>query len=238
MHCRHIVASSMSSAGQRMSDPVRRIAIVGGGTAGWMAAAILARRLKREIVHIHVVESPEIGTVGVGEATIPPIRQFNQALGLDENDFLRATRGTFKLGIEFRDWSRIGSRYIHPFGVHGLNAEHVSLHQEWLRLRTLGDETSFEEYSFNAMLAKADRFKRPTGQDAAPWSVFSYPFHFDAALYAEYLRGYAQARGVSRIERRVVNVVLRPENGFIHALQLDDGARVEADLFIDCSGFR
>jgi tryptophan 7-halogenase len=221
-----------------MSDPIRRIAILGGGTAGWMAAAILARRLERELVRIDVVESPEIGTVGVGEATIPPIRQFNQALGLDENDFLRATQGTFKLGIEFRDWSRLGRTYLHAFGVHGLKAEHVSLHQEWLRLRSFGDETSFEEYSLNAAVAKAGRFKRPTLQDAPPWPVFSYAFHFDAALYAEYLRTYAQARGVSRTERRVVNVELRPENGFIRALQLDDGEHIEADLFIDCSGFR
>jgi tryptophan halogenase len=203
-----------------------------------MAAAILARRLKRELVRIEVIESPEIGTVGVGEATIPPIRQFNQALGLEENDVLRATQGTFKLGIEFRDWSRLGRTYMHPFGVQGLNAEHVSLHQEWLRLRSLGDETSFEEYSLNAVVARAGRFKRPADQDAPPWPAFSYAFHFDAALYAEYLRRYAQARGVSRIERRVVNVELRPQDGFIHALQLDDGERVEADLYIDCSGFR
>jgi len=221
-----------------MRDPIQRIAIVGGGTAGWMAAAILARRLKRELVRIEVVESPDIGTVGVGEATIPPIRQFNHALGLDENDFLRATQGTFKLGIEFRDWSRIGRTYLHPFGLLGLNAEHVSLHQEWLRLRSLGEETSFEEYSCNAVVAKAGRFKRPTSQDAMPWDSFSYAFHFDAALYAEYLRGYAQARGVARVERRVVNVDLWPANGFIRALQLDDGQRIEADLFIDCSGFR
>ena len=203
-----------------------------------MAAAILARRLKRELVRIDVVESPEIGTVGVGEATIPPIRLFNQALGLDENDFLRATQGTFKLGIEFRDWSRPGRTYFHPFGMHGVNAERVSLHQEWLKLRALGDGASFEEYSLNAAVARADRFTRPTDRDAPPWPVFSYAFHFDASLYAEYLRRYAQARGVSRFERRGVNVEMHPESGFIRALQLDDGERIEADLFIDCSGFR
>jgi tryptophan halogenase len=221
-----------------VNDPIRRIAIVGGGTAGWMAAAILARRLKPDLVRIEVIESSDIGTVGVGEATIPPIRQFNQALGLDENDFLRATQGTFKLGIEFRDWSRLGRTYFHPFGVHGLNAEQVSLHQEWLRLQAAGDETSFEDYSLNTVVAKAGRFARPSERDASPWPIFSYAFHFDAGLYAEHLRRYAQARGVSRFERRVVQVDLHPESGFIRALQLDDGERVEADLFIDCSGFR
>jgi tryptophan halogenase len=216
---------------------IRDIAIVGGGTAGWMAAAILARRIGRGFGAIRVIESPDIGTVGVGEATIPPIRLFNNALGINEDEFLRKTQGTIKLGIEFRNWSKLGREYFHPFGAHGTSLEQVSLHQDWLKLRGFGDPTSFEDYSFNAVAARCGRV--PAGSpDASLASVFGYAFHFDAGLYAEYLRGYAQARGVVRLERRIVNVELRAEDGFIRAVQLDDGQRVEADLFIDCSGFR
>jgi len=217
---------------------VRGVAIVGGGTAGWMAAAILARRLGSGFGSIQVVESPEIGTIGVGEATIPPIRLFNDALGLDQSDFLRQTQGTLKLGIEFRNWARIGHEYFHPFGVHGTSAEQISLHQEWLKLRQMGEKHSFEDYSLNTVAARRGRVSGAGAGEAELWSVYSYAFHFDASLYAQYLRGYAQARGVSRIERKVVRVELRGEDGFIRALHLDDGTQIEADLFIDCSGFR
>jgi tryptophan halogenase len=217
---------------------IQGIAILGGGTAGWMAAAILARRLGRAFGDIRVIESPEIGTIGVGEATIPPIRLFNQALGIDEGEFLLKTQGTIKLGIEFKDWARLGRDYFHPFGAHGTSLEQISLHQDWLKLRLLGDAGSFEEYSLNTVAARLGRVCAGSAgdQDLAP--VFAHAFHFDAGLYAEYLRGYALARGVVRMERKVVEVELRGEDGFIQALHLDDGQRIEADLFIDCSGFR
>ncbi len=221
-----------------MSGRLRAIAIVGGGTAGWMAAAILARRLGQHCGPIHVIESPEIGTIGVGEATIPPIRLFNEALGLDESDFLRQTQGTIKLGIEFRNWARIGHSYFHPFGVHGTGLEQVALYQEWSRLRELGEPGSFEDLSLNTVAARRGRVLDFATGPQALRAVYSYAFHFDASLYAQYLRTYAQARGVTRIERKVQRVELRAEDGFIRALHLDDGTQIEADLFIDCSGFR
>jgi tryptophan halogenase len=214
------------------------IVILGGGTAGWMAAAILARRLNVVCGAIRVIESPEIGIIGVGEATIPPIRLFNQALGIDEEEFLHQTHGTIKLGIEFRDWSRLGHDYFHPFGAHGTRVEQVSLHQEWLKYRSLGQPQSFEEYSLNTVAARLGRVPALEASDDALSPVFAYAYHFDAALYAEYLRGYAQARGVVWLQRKVTEVELRGEDGFIRALHLDDGERIEADLFIDCSGFR
>jgi len=217
---------------------VRDIAIVGGGTAGWMAAAILARRMARGSSTIRVIESPEIGTIGVGEATIPPIRLFNSALGINEDDFLHKTQGTIKLGIEFRNWSRGGRDYFHPFGVHGTRLEQVSLHQDWLKLRHLGEPGSFEDYSLNTVAARLGRVAAGGEGDESLSPVFAYAFHFDASLYGQYLREYSQARGVVRIERKIVNVELRSEDGFIRALHLDDGQLVEADLFIDCSGFR
>jgi tryptophan 7-halogenase len=219
-------------------DRVRSIAIVGGGTAGWMAAAILARRLGPRFGPIRVIESPEIGIIGVGEATIPPIRLFNKALGIDEDEFLRRTRGTIKLGIEFKDWSRQGHTYFHPFGAHGTHLQQVTIHQDWLAVRASGTAGSFEDYSVNTVAAGLGRIPPCRGGNDSLAAVCAYAFHFDAALYAEYLRGYAMARGVSRIERKVVRVELRGEDGFIRALHLDDGQQVEADLFIDCSGFR
>jgi tryptophan halogenase len=214
------------------------VVIVGGGTAGWMAAAILARRLGTRFGSISVIESPEIGTIGVGEATIPPIRLFNTALGIDEGEFLSRTQGTIKLGIEFKDWPRQGHTYFHPFGVHGTSLQQVTIHQDWLAARESGTAGSFEEYSLNTVAARLGRVLPSGGAEDPLESVFAYAFHFDASLYAEYLRGYAQARGVSRVERKVVRVELRSDDGFIRALHLDDGQQIEADLFIDASGFR
>ena len=215
-----------------------RIAILGGGTAGWMAAASLARPLGRGRCAIQLVESPEIGTVGVGEATIPPIIAFNRMLEIDENDFMRKTQATVKLGIKFQDWWRRGHAYFHLFGRLGIDIENIPFHNYWLRLAQLGDDTDISAFSLPHMAATNGKFERPSQHSPWPQSSMRYAFHLDASLYALYLRRYAESRGVERLERKVVDVELRSDDGFISALVLEDGGRVEADFFIDCSGFR
>ncbi|TCP67629.1 tryptophan halogenase family protein [Sphingomonas sp. PP-CE-1G-424] len=223
-----------------MSDrALRSIAIIGGGTAGWMAAAALARVLGTHNVAITLVESEEIGTVGVGEATIPPIQAFNALLGIDEDAFVKATMGSFKLGIEFVDWLRPGTRYFHPFGVYGTDIGAVPFEGLWHRLRTQGLADPLEAYSICAQAAKDGRFMRPLADGGnTPLHRIGYAFHFDASLYARFLRTHAEAAGVVRREGRVVDVSLRAADGFVEAVTLASGARIEADLFVDCSGFR
>lgn len=220
------------------NKPIDSIAIIGGGTAGWMAAAALSRLLQRQPYKIRLVESEQIGTVGVGEATIPMLHIYNRFLGLDEAEFMRETQGTYKLGIGFRDWTRLGHFYIHPFGLPPTGLDMAPFHQCWLRLRAQGDDTPFEDYFIAAVAGKLGRFKHPSGDPKSPLSHLAYAFHFDASLYARYLRRYAEARGVERVEGKVTDVALRGEDGFIEAVTLDDGRRIEADFFIDCSGFR
>jgi hypothetical protein len=212
---------------------LRKIVIVGGGTAGWMTAAPLAQRLagRCEIV---LIESPEIGTVGVGEATLPTIRYYNAALGLDQADFIRKTQASFKLGIEFKDWGEIGSRFFHGFGDFGPKIENRSPHMHWLHLaRADRNIPSYENWSMATVMARNNRFAVP-GENAP----YSYAYQFDAGLYAVYLRDYAVQRGVQRIEATIEDVELRAEDGFIAAVKLRDGRRIDGDLFIDCSGFR
>ncbi|MBB5519710.1 tryptophan halogenase family protein [Amphiplicatus metriothermophilus] len=218
-------------------DPIRSVLIAGGGTAGWMAAAVLARAFGASL-SIRLVESEEIGTVGVGEATIPQIRHINNFLGLDENAFLRETRGTFKLGIQFNNWARLGDSYIHAFGDIGLPLGLSPFHHYWLRAQAEGKRAPLWDYSLNAEAAKNNRFSRLERVGDSPLAGIKYAFHFDASLYARYLRRYAEARGVERLEGRIADAARRGENGFIEAVVLENGKRLEADFFIDCTGFR
>lgn len=216
---------------------IRTVVIVGGGTAGWMSAAFLARTLAGTNVSITVVESEEIGTVGVGEATIPPIGFFNTVLGLDEADFMRATKATIKLGIEFDGWVSDGHRYLHPFGQFGGSVEGVSFHAFLLRARKNGLPANLWDYSPNAVAAAQGRFAPPPKDRQSPMDL-AYAYHFDAGLYARYLRAYAEARGVKRIDAVIDSVECRTDDGGVHRLHLRDGRTVEGDFFVDCSGFR
>ncbi len=221
-------------------EPIRRVVIVGGGTAGWMAAAGLSKVLgDLPGLSFTLVESDVIGTVGVGEATIPQIQAFNALLGLDENEFVRQTHATYKLGIEFVDWLRKGHSYVHPFGTYGIDMMGIEFHHFWLRGQALGDATDLDAYSIAAMAGKAGKFFWPDRTNPnSPLSKLGYAFQFDAGRYARYLRGQAEAQGVKRVEGRIVSVEQHGETGFIKAAVLDNGMRVEGELFIDCSGFR
>ncbi|MBX9795931.1 tryptophan halogenase family protein [Sphingomonas sp.] len=213
------------------------IVIVGGGTAGWMAAAALVRFAGRN-ARITLIESDEIGTVGVGEATIPQIKLFNQGLGIAEPDFVRATQGSFKLGIEFVGWGAADSRYIHAFGMVGQPLGLLPFHHYWLRARAEGSPVSLWDYSTGAQAAAANRFQPPADQPGRMPAGHDYAFHFDAGLYAAYLRRRAEAAGVIRREGRIADVRLRGEDGFVEGVTLADGTRIDGALFIDCSGFR
>lgn len=218
--------------------PIQKVTIVGGGTAGWMTAALLSRLFGRALT-IRLIESDEIGTVGVGEATIPQIRNFNGTLGLDENEFIRETQGSFKLGIQFVDWLRPGHRYMHSFGVvGGRNLGLVQFYQYWLKLRAMGFGAELGDYTFNTIASAQNRFMRPLDRPNSPLGSIAYAFHFDAGLYARYLRRRAEPAGVQRIEGKIVDVQLHPESGFVQSVRLQSGELVDGDLFIDCSGFR
>jgi tryptophan halogenase len=215
------------------------IAILGGGTAGWMCAAALRRQLAAQDYSITLVESDEIGTVGVGEATLPSIKGFNDMLGIDEADFMRRTRATFKLGIEFCGWARAGDRYVHPFGAFGEPWAGVEFQHHWLRAQLAGRQCApLQEYSFSVVAALSNVFEPPEADSKSIRSTYSYAYHLDAGLYAAFLRSWAVERGVRRIEGRVGEVRRHPETGYLTELILTSDARIEADLFIDCSGFR
>ena len=218
---------------------LRKIVIVGGGTAGWMAAATLSRLLEGRQIQITLVESAAIGTVGVGEATIPQITLFNRLLGIDENEFVSATQATFKLGIEFVDWTRKGHRYFHPFGSYGADMDGIPFHHFWLQQHQNGYATPLADFCLQDLAARQARFMRPDKQQRnSPLGHIAYAFQFDASLYAKYLRNYAQSRGVQRIEGRVENVSLNNTSGDVESLTLDNTNDIRGDFFVDCSGFR
>ncbi|MCM8730615.1 tryptophan 7-halogenase [Hephaestia sp. MAHUQ-44] len=221
-----------------MPAPIERLVIVGGGTAGWMAAAAFSRFLNNGHTKITLIESAEIGTIGVGEATIPPILTFNKMLGINENEFIAATQGTFKAGIEFVNWGAIGERYVHPFGFHGREIHGVAFHQLYLRARSRRPMPPISEWSMSGAAIRLGRFARPGTDASTPFNQLYYAYQFDAALYARFLRTYAERGGIERIEGKVVDVALNGESGFVETLTLADGRRIEGDLFLDCSGFR
>jgi tryptophan 7-halogenase len=227
----------MTSSDSKKSDrPIRSILIVGGGSAGWMTAAALSQTLNKGCT-ITLIESEKIGTVGVGEATIPTLKLFNQTLGLDENEFVKATRGTFKLGIQFVDWAKPGQRYFHPFGSYGRPFDTVSVHQHWLAGRA-ASAINLDDLCMAWAAASRGKFARPLTDQRHVLSTHDYAYHFDAALYAAFLRNYSEARGVVRLEGMIASVRQNGESGFVESVALEDGRVCAADLFIDCSGFR
>ena len=221
-----------------MERRIQDVVIVGGGTAGWMSAALFSKVLTTGY-RIRLLESDEIGTVGVGEATIPTIKFFNAALELDEDDFVSKTQGSFKLGIEFVNWARQGDRYTHGFGGIGQNWGILKCYQYWLKMRQLGKAPDLGQYSINTMAPRQAKFmRRRPEMKKSPLADIAYAFHFDASLYARYLRQYSEARGVIRIEGKIVGTELGEPDGSIAAVVLGSGERVAGDLFLDCSGFR
>lgn len=221
--------------------PIKKIVILGGGTAGWMTAAALANRFAKTECTIQLVESEQIGTVGVGEATIPHLRFFNETLGIDENEFMRRTNATYKTGIEFINWGRLGDAYIHPFGEYGHEINGTSFHHFWLKLRQAGVIDPIDNYSLPIIAAKFNKFEYPDTNRRSILSTYSYAFHIDASLYAKYLREYAEQKGVRRTEGKVVEVNQHKStdehHDFIKDVVLESGEIIAGDLFIDCSGF-
>lgn len=228
----------MSETHSTINDKKQHIVILGGGTAGWMSAAALAKLLPNNKFNITLVESDQISTVGVGEATLPHLRFFNQRLGIDEREFMRATQATFKVGIEFSNWGQQGDAYIHPFGDYGKKINDVSFHHFWLREKSKGNNKPLDHYSLPVMACLNNKFDFPSSNLNDISSSYSYAYHIDATRYAKYLRKFSEKLGITRQEGKVVDVIKRARDNNIEMLLLEDGTRISGDFFIDCSGFR
>ena len=220
-----------------MHNTSPNIIILGGGTAGWMTAAAFSKFLLPLGYKVTLIESDSIGTVGVGEATLPHLRFFNQTLGIDENEFMRATHATYKMGIEFSNWGKQGDAYIHPFGDYGQALDGIAFHQLWARLKASANARPLDDFSLAVSAAKAGKFAFPSTDARSILSTYSYAFHLDAGLYAKYLRRYCEMRGITRIEGKV-DKIEQDATGNISTLVLADSSQHSADIFIDCSGFR
>lgn len=216
---------------------IQNIVILGGGTAGWMSAAALAHHFAKTGMNITLVESEQIGTVGVGEASIPHMQFFNKMLGIDEFEFIQKTQATFKLGIEFINWGKPSSRYFHPFGDYGQTVNQIDFHHLWLKAKKLGLNANLEDFCLASVAANQNRFIPPNTQANSIYSTYNYAYHLDAGLYAQFLREYCQQKQVTRIEGKVEQVIQDPATGHIQKLILTSGQTVSGELFIDCSGF-
>ncbi|MBU2887497.1 tryptophan 7-halogenase [Gilvimarinus agarilyticus] len=221
-----------------MDRQLKSICILGGGTAGWMTAAALSHHYKNSNISILLIESEQIGTIGVGEATIPHIRHFNAMLGIPENEFIKQTQATYKLGIEFQNWGSLHHCYMHPFGVYGQDIGPVEFHKAWAFSRLNGGTSSLFDFSSSIAMAKERRFAFPNIKSNTLDSRYSYAFHFDASLYAQLLRKFSEDNGVKRIEGKVNHIHKNEKSGEISSLTLANEASVSADFFIDCSGFK
>lgn len=220
-------------------QPVKKVTIVGGGTAGWMTAAVLSRWLSK--VEIKLVESEEIGTIGVGEATIPHIRNYLALAGVDTLQMIAATKATFKLGIQFVDWGAAGESYVHGFGKIGRDMLWLHPHQLWLAARERAPDAvrHFDAYALNCQMAHRNKFSFPDPRNPnSPLAGVDYAYHFDASLFARFLRAECEARGVRRVEGRIVDVLRDGESGYLSSVRLADGREIDGELFIDCSGGR
>lgn len=213
------------------SNRIHKIVIAGGGTAGWMVAAGLSRTLGKAL-DIRLVESDEIGTVGVGEATIPTLVTFHRLLDINEQEFMAATQATFKLGIGFENWRDVNQNYIHSFGTTGRDHWTAGFQHFWLKGRQCKLAGDYGDYCVELKAALENKFAH------LPRGGMNYAFHIDAGLYARFLRRLSEGYGVKRIEGKITNVLTHDDSGFIKAIRLDSGAEIEGDLFIDCTGFR
>lgn len=220
-----------------MNNQIKKVVIVGGGTAGWMVAASLSRYYKKNI-DITLVESSEIGTVGVGEATNATIRRFYGALGMSDVEVLKATAGTCKLGIEFKNWYQKDHSFFHPFGLFGQSLNKIPFHHFWLKLHRLGKVSDLSDYSLGIALAKNNKFTLPSENPPSELSIFDWALHFDATLFGRHMRKFAEENGVQRIDAKIVQVEQNKNTGFVERLKLDNGSSVNGELFIDCSGFK